>query len=323
MTVEPLLRAPDRELTEALDAFERGFTYPLGHDRRFRITHGEDYARFFRAIDAESGTTFVALSNERQVLGTLGVAVRDLRFPDRQCRRAAYLGDLKTAPDRSRGRTLLRLGKEVTKWCLDHGAVVAYGIVMDGTDVLPPAYTGKLGIHSFQPVSKLCVFRLPVSHAPIDTEPRGLHVDSAAINECFVRLSSGAFAPLGGDPEVRSASAPAFLMNPDGSACGVLEDTRKAKRLIELGGDEMVAAHLSKFAYRDVAAGVRLIRAALAHCARERFAPALFVAVPADEAPHFAAQLHDFEGMVQAGATIFGTYPDLVSNRWQISTSEI
>ena len=160
-------------------------------DRRFRITHGEDYSRFFRAIDADSGTTFVALSKERQVLGTLGVAVRDLQFPDGQCRRAAYLGDLKTAPGASRGRTLLRLGKDVTAWCLEHGAVVAYGIVMDGTDVLPPAYTGKLGIHSFQPVSRICVFRLPVGDAASGVGAE-VSVTSDELDACFARLSAGA-----------------------------------------------------------------------------------------------------------------------------------
>ena len=53
MTVEPLRHPPDKELVDALDAFERGFTYPLGNDRRFRITHGEDYSRFFRAISTQ------------------------------------------------------------------------------------------------------------------------------------------------------------------------------------------------------------------------------------------------------------------------------
>jgi len=164
---------------------------------------------------------------------------------------------------------------------------------------------------------------LPVKEVVTHANPAVLQVSEGALDECFARWSTGAFAPLGGAPEMRSASAPAFLVNADETACGMLEDTRKAKRLIELGGDEMVAAHLSKFAYRDPASGIRLLRAALANCARERLAPALFVAVPAEDAPHFAALLGDLEGVVQAGATIFGTYPALVSNRWQISTSEI
>src|SRR6188768_1152306 len=45
MTVAPLWHPPEHELAEALDAFERSFTYPLGNDRRFRITHDDDYAR--------------------------------------------------------------------------------------------------------------------------------------------------------------------------------------------------------------------------------------------------------------------------------------
>ena len=50
MTVRNLTQAPDPDLAWALEDFERQFTYPLGAGHHFRISHGADYPRFFRAI---------------------------------------------------------------------------------------------------------------------------------------------------------------------------------------------------------------------------------------------------------------------------------
>src|ERR1043165_1820682 len=116
MKILTLVDAPDPALADALETFERAFEYPLGAGRSFRISHGRDYSRFFRAIDGGSGASFVAVGKDGRVRGTLGVAVRPLQYPDGECRLAAYLGDLKTAPGVGRGWTLLRMGVEVEAW---------------------------------------------------------------------------------------------------------------------------------------------------------------------------------------------------------------
>jgi hypothetical protein len=323
MIARALLRAPEPALRDALAQFERTFVYPLGENRSFRISHGEDYSRFYRAISGDSGASFIAIVKGGTVRGTLGVAVRPLRFPDGECRLAAYLGDLKISPGAGRGWTLLRLGAEVTAWSKAKGAVVAYGVVMDGTKTLPTAYTGKLGIHPFRQVHRLCILRVPVSEAGQRRPDPAFVGQLPLVAECFEQLSAGAFVPLGGSPELRSSFSAIPLVSPDHTACGILEDTRLAKRLIEQDGREMYAAHLSRFAYTDPSAGVLLLREALARCASATLAPALFVAVPAGDVPGFLALLTDLPGIVQANATVYGTWPDLVSDRWQISTSEI
>ena len=50
MIVQRIHSPPDPELADALSAFEQHFRYPLGRTRTFRISHGPDYPRFFRAM---------------------------------------------------------------------------------------------------------------------------------------------------------------------------------------------------------------------------------------------------------------------------------
>jgi hypothetical protein len=322
MTIRTITEAPEPALSDALEEFERTFNYPLGAGRSFRISHGRDYARFFRAIDADSGAVFIAIGKDGRVRGTLGVAVRSVQFPDGECRRAAYLGDLKTAPGVGRGWALLRLGAEVTAWSKAHGAVVAYGVVMGGTGHQPSAYTGKLGIYPFRKVHDLTVLRIPAGAS--HTEPdRMFETEVSVVEERFRILGKSAFVPHGGSSSLRSVIRPIALISPDGSACGVLEDTRQAKRLIEEDGSEMRTAHLSKFAYADLPSAIRLVRQALARCVSQSLASAMFVAVPAGDTAAFLALLEDVSGVVQASAAIYGTWPDLAGEQWRISTAEI
>lgn len=103
-------------------------------------------------------------------------------------------------------------------------------------------------------------------------------------------------------------------------ACGRLEDTRRAKRLIADDGQEMSSAHISCFAYRDPASAVELAQAARAQAAGLEF-PALFVAAPPADAEAIRRGLGSTE-VVAAPATIYGT--GLEAGRlWNINTAEI
>ena len=65
MNLHHLSGPPTPELARALATFEEQFTYPLGPDRWFRISHGDDYPRFFRAIG--EAACFVAERDGRVV----------------------------------------------------------------------------------------------------------------------------------------------------------------------------------------------------------------------------------------------------------------
>jgi hypothetical protein len=49
----------------------------------------------------------------------------------------------------------------------------------------------------------------------------------------------------------------------------------------------------------------------------------MFVSVDAADAGPLLDVLGNVPGVIQAGATIYGTWPDLCGDRWRISTAEI
>jgi hypothetical protein len=315
MTVHVLRTAPAPELAQALERFEEQFHYPLGPERFFRITHGKDYPRFFRAMG--DGACFVA-ERESRILGVMGAALRRLALPGGEERPAVYLGDMKIDPAARGGRTLLRLVEAVRQW-VGARAEAAFAVVMDGTSATPTRYTGRLGIPLFSELGKIIVLRLPISGTRIDPDADWLTTAERGA-ACYSRLSAGRYACPGGNPVARSEMEPVWLMEPGGRACGRLEDTRRAKRLITEDGAEMRSAHLSCFAYQDWAAGVQLLQAALRHAASRSF-PALFVAIPAPEAEAFCQALAGMEGVV-APATVFGTGLE-PGPFWKVNTAEI
>ena len=103
----------------------------------------------------------------------------------------------------------------------------------------------------------------------------------------------------------------------------MLEDTRRAKRLLLDDGGELVSAHLSKFAYADVGAGTVLLRRALARCGQSGQAPALFVSVPEVDTTAFVRLLGDVPEVVQAPATIYAVGLPVSGASWNLSTAEI
>jgi hypothetical protein len=315
MIVHALQTAPPLNLAQALERFEEQFKYPLGPGRSFRIWHGKDYPRFFRAMG--EATCFVA-EREGSVLGVIGAALRCLLLPSGDKRPVVYLGDLKIDPAACGGWALPRLAQTAEGWARGR-AEAAFSVVMDGTPATPSRYTGRLGIPLFRELGKIVVLRLPISEVLTGHDNRW-ETRSVLGDACYLQLSAGRYAALGGSPAERSEMEPLWLMEPNGLACGRLEDTRRAKRLIADDGTEMRGAHLSCFACRNLSAGGELLRAASRHAADRGF-PALFVAVPASEAEAFRQALEGME-IVVAPATIFGAGLE-PGPLWNINTAEI
>jgi hypothetical protein len=190
---------------------------------------------------------------------------------------------------------------------------------MDGTAGTPTRYTGRAGLPRFSEVARTAVLRWATSGPTrrpggdwLTTEERG--------RDCYTRLAAGACHCRGGDPSERSEATPVWLMEPGGAACGRLEDTRRAKRLIDDGGAEMRAAHLSCFAYRDLAAGADLLRRALKRAASLDF-PHLFVAVRPEDVARFGLALAGADAVL-APATVYsaGLAP---GTEWNLNTAEV
>lgn len=306
--------SPEASLSVALASFEGKFTYPLGETSRFRISHGDDYPRFFCAIG--NAACFVAM-DDGAVVGTIAVALRCLRDPTGQEQQVAYIADLKVLPGPTRGRVLLALLRVARDACLDV-TQSAYSVVMNGTASLPSSYTGRLGIPRFTELA-----RVDILHCATEEEFNGEEgaISSPEVGEaCFLALSQGRFATLGGSPALRSSMAPSWLVYRNHSACGRLEDTLAAKRLWTVGGDELRSAHLSAFAYRDPDAGAALLRQACRQ-ARSKGFGRLFVAVPDEESDLIQMALGS-SSIVKASASVFG-FGIGSRAKWSINTAEI
>ena len=316
MKLHALRDAPPEPLRRALADFEAQFTYPLGPGRSFRISHGDDYPRFFRAIG--SAISLVA-ERDGRVAGVVGVAIRPLVTPDGVQRPAAYVGDLKVSPDARGTLVFPRLARAALAWArpqVDAG----YGVVMDGTAATPAAYTGRAALPAFGPAGKVFVLRLPAVNESAAGGTYRWVAPADAGTERYLALSRGRYAAIGGEPAERSEMTPVWLVHPDGSACGRLEDTRRAKRLWADDGTEMLSAHLACFAFATPRAGAELLGTARRTAARAGF-PALFVAVAGPDMPGLSAALGDADRVV-APATVYAAGLE-AGPAWNISSSEI
>ena len=315
MNVILLDRPPSPELAARLAQFEAGFTYPLGAGRGFRISHGSDYSRFFRSMGRAA--CFLAQDEER-IVGALACVIRRLSLPGSGECDAAYLADLKVLPGAGSGRTLLKLASAAQAWGRRF-TDKAFAVVMEGTRVTPERYTGRLGIPAFEETARIAILRVPTDGSA-GVPVQSILGDPDHAERAWRTLAAGACHASGGDPAERSEITPEPLALADGTACGRLEDTRRAKRLITLEGDEMVSAHLARFAFRSPEAGADLIREACRRSA-ERGYPALFVAVDDGAAAAVIGRLGGCPVTV-APARVYACALGPASP-WLVNTSEI
>ncbi|MDE0488693.1 MAG: N-acetyltransferase [Gammaproteobacteria bacterium] len=315
MNLHTINSNPAPRLAAALAEFETQFTYPLGPGKSFRIDHGQDYPRFYRAMG--DNACFVAERNGK-VLGVLSAALRTLNLPFGDQRTVVYVGDLKVAPGKPGGRTVLRLILRLRRWARQR-AVAAYSIVMDGTQVTPVRYTGRLGIEPFVELGKLVILSIP-THIGGKPKSNSWRNDELPARKCYQNLSQHSARCLESNPGIRSFMKPYWLVHPESHAAGLLEDTRQAKRLIGMNGKEMIRSHLSFCAWSNHASALALLREALRSSADRGF-DEMFVAVSPQEANSLVADL-GVAGVTLAPATIYGYGLDAGMD-WSVNTSEI
>jgi len=294
-------------MSAALASFEECFSYPLGAGARFRISHGEDYMAFFRAM---GGAVAVLAEGEGCIDGCLLRVSRRISLDGGGPLPVHYLCDLKVRQDRRGGPVLAGLIRATEQGILTDGNTACYCVVMDGTGRLPTGYTGRLGVPRFVKVGEIVVLRLSLKSAPVPAgEPAGVREDEI--------LMPG-YRVTGGDSSLRSMMQPVDLRNE--GASGILEDTRKAKRLFLESGEELVSAHVSAFAYATVDAGARLLTEAVMRAAAADV-PAVFVAVPKGEMERLRPELVALQ-VLEAPASVFAHGLE-EGHDWWIDTAEI
>lgn len=299
----------------ALAEFEREFTYPLGPSERFRISHGEDYLPFFRAIgEAE----LLAVEEAGRIVGGIARVRRRLEFrrgagETVQDSVAHYMCDLKVAAAARGTSVLARLIRETKRVIEASDSRACYCVVMEGTGRLPTDYTGRLGVPRFEKVGEIVILRVSPG-GPFVKRGRVISLNDFA--QVRGRVAQEGYTATGGESAHRSWRSPLPLVTPDGDACGMLEDTRRGKRLWLESGRELVSAHLSGFAYATAEAGAALLAAAVV-----RAEGPFFVALPVRQMEAMRPLLDGLH-FTEAAASVFGH--DMESGHdWWVDTAEI
>jgi hypothetical protein len=297
----------------ALAAFEQEFSYPLGPLQRFRISHGEDYLPFFRAIGRP---VLLAAEQHGKVTGVIARVDRGLEWRREgvgEVFAAHYLCDLKVAPAARGSRTLARLIAATKHEIEASESQACYGVVMDGTGRLPTDYTGRLGVPRFDKLGEIVIVRI-FPGGTMATRCRVIsRTDFMKVRD---RLARPGFVATGGESRHRSWMSPLPLVTPAGDACGLLEDTRRGKRLFLDAGGELISAHLSGFAYATPAAGAHLLAAALV-----RAQGPFFVALPRRQWETLRPMMGGLD-FTTASATVYGHGLE-AGHDWWVDTAEI
>ncbi|MXX95528.1 MAG: GNAT family N-acetyltransferase [Gammaproteobacteria bacterium] len=285
---------------DKLREFERQFWYPLGSNRKFRIEHPGNYTAFFESIG--KATCFLAVEDEI-VIGVLSVAIRDSRgISNCKDARIAYVADIKIAHERQGSGVLGKLISHVFEWLSEIKITSAYSVVMDGTVKTPDLYTGRNGIPEFKCKGRVALLNLPTKESVehyrhemvIDFLPNTDDV-SASLLPVWINRN---LVP-------RSVVRPNRILDMSNGVQGMLEDTRRTKRLYDEKDNEIMFAHLSYFYYHEPEQMLPVIEAAIGQAHALGFTD-LLVSVPYSRLQTFTDSLDSLISQTFT-ATIYGT----------------
>ncbi len=231
---------------------------------------------------------------------------------------AFYLCDLKVRSEWQRTPLLLRLIAAARKLIEESGVRRCYCVVMDGTGRTAHQLHGRLEIPPFEKLGEIMIIRA-TSIPEIDHDSGSSCRFPKSIN------SSSRFAAQ--EWPLHKASAQSDpgclhegLIDASRSACGVLEDTRRGKQLWLQSGEELLSAHLSRWAWTHAHSGAAILKQAVSISLKHGF-PAIFAALPNRCYPNLAQYL-DSLPVQEAPATVFGIGFD-PDQDWWIDTAEI
>ncbi|OGT45698.1 MAG: hypothetical protein A3E82_03345 [Gammaproteobacteria bacterium RIFCSPHIGHO2_12_FULL_38_11] len=298
----------------ALQEFEAQFHYPLGENKSFSISHGEDYSAFYRSM----GVPYCLIAEEQnKVIGTFCCALRQIHMRDtNQDKTIVYLGDLKVSKQKQRTTVYYRLAEVMFKM-IHEKTDTAIAMVMDGTRKTPDQYTGKLGLPQFHKLNRHVILRINTDTNDIDFPVTSVDCDVGSgiyrsmCNENYLQFST---------ENIRSNINPIWIVSRDKNACGKLEDTEKVKRLFSDDGSELRSAHLSHFVFANIHAAYELLAAAL-HTSKLNGFPCLFLCLTEQEYNQLLPVINSFK-YDMATATLYSNQ-DYLNSGLHFNTAEI
>lgn len=248
-------------LHRAMIDFERSVFTSLLDGKRMTYEHPRDYIAFFRSI--QSSRSFVARDPSGRVVGTISAIALRLRMPGGAIRRAVFVAHLRVALDARTGRTLPALAIRILPYMFRYGqALVA--IVQTGRELELAKIARAIGMPAPTPHG---AFRAIAWSTDAPVGAPAIAIREAAepdVRAKFLALHPSAVVSMGGDPALRSAIPPRWLMAHDGSACGCIEDNTAVVTWRTELGEVFTQSHISFFGWRDAEAAGSFIRACIA-----------------------------------------------------------
>lgn len=314
----------DSSTTEELEVFERQFLYPLGPADSFSISHGPEYMSFFSAMGA---ATLLVAEHKGKIVGTMVLVRRQLLIDISGCVssnmglqsvEAHYICDLKIGSESRSTSALARLVTAAATIVRQYQSHACYAVVMTGTKSEPTSYTGRINIPEFKAVAEIVVVRI------LSVEDCDLCKVAEGSQELHRRilhhLSEDGVRAVSADLSLRSNIRERQICHENGSAVGLLEDTRRGKRLLHASGAEIVSSHLTGLRWSDPIAASDVLRFGFKRSLDLGY-PAMFCAVPRDLWSQLEPKLNGVKYQL-ASATVYG-YAVPQGVNWWIDTSEI
>ena len=246
-------------LHRELIAFERSIPIALLDGRTMTYEHPRDYIAFFRSI--ETSRTFAARDKVGRVIGTItGVALR-LRMPDGAERRAVFVAHLRVATDARIGPTLASLAVRIMPATFRYGRA-SVAIVQTGRDLELARISRTIGVPAARPHGAVRVVTWSCE-APAASAAPVRDATETEVRSRFAECTRGCIVSVGGNPALRSAIPPRWVMAADGSACGCIEDNNAVLTWRLESGERFEQSHISFFGWRDAAAGGAFVRSCI------------------------------------------------------------
>lgn len=306
----------EKNAENELAEFEALFTYPLQNQEYFRISHSPDYSAFFRSIGSFAQSLLIL--KEKKIIAGLSAVECDIYTPQGN-KKALYVGDLKICANFRNSRALWKLISFVSA-CYPK-IREAFCVVMEGTAVVPSAYTGRLGVPLFQPLQSINIIALDTKKVAQSASSAVNTLNSIQGKQLFTQLAAEKNYIQNNQPDLRSLNPPQWICSDSKMACGRLEDTQKGKRLFHQNGHELLNAHLAAFIYTEFDDAIHLLQQACI-IAFQQGLHQLFCNIKLQDVP-YCTQVFGTALQVNTQATVFTAGLGPSRYDWLISTSEI
>ena len=269
-------------LAHEVNDFEQHFRYPVDHRHCFTVSHGADYARFYRSL----GRCRLYLARENhKILGSMALIQRSITVRGHQTK-ALYIGDLKLAPDVG-SKVLYLLSREAYNDHYQERHLPQYGIFLHGAPPLPSDYSCRMGQGKFHTMGKVAIMQIAVNSSA--TDKYTAEIDLHEARQLADELGNNEFVLPMSRASIRSRIKPrAFKLKDDSAVC-IIEDTQAARKRYDESGSEINDGHISSFEYANALAGSRLLKGVLPHAADSAYAH-LICAVPKEDYCTFNAE---------------------------------